>query len=144
MNDNGYALLRTIHESSVVLARLDDALSFGVLFVWLVGWYILYRMYRLNFLRLIIAGDLLFIALWFFDNRHRFIGHPESLTSMEAETVLFAVGTTLSLAGTIFTTMGACIGVRCLQKVWAEKEKSQPPPPVDPADPPVHPETPGA
>ncbi len=124
MVQDGYELYRNLYESFAILARLDYLLSFAVLFVCLLGWYILYQMYRLRFLRLMIAGDLLYIASFLFENRHIFLGASEEARSLETDLLIKIVSVTISLAGTIFTTMGACMGVRLLQKMWAEKEKN--------------------
>lgn len=128
MSDGTYELLRTIQGAFLVLGQLDNAITFGLLFIWLIGWYILYQMHRLSFLKLLMAGDVLFILLWFLRNRHLLIGHPEEPISMVSETLMFVLGGTLRIGGTIFTAMGVCMGVRYLQRTWAAKVAIAEPP----------------
>jgi hypothetical protein len=117
-----------LNEIMVSLYRVDYAVSFGGIFVYLVGWYILYQMYRLWFLKLLIAGDLLYTLQFIFVNRHHFFGYPEEPPSFETMTLLMAVETLLSLASILLQTAGACFGVRYLQRKWADWDKKGEPP----------------
>jgi hypothetical protein len=116
-----------VRDAFVSLGNLDDALGFAVTIAWLVGWYILYHMVRLSFLKWIIAGDILYVVLWLFDHHERFIGYPAYPYGIELSTVLFAVGNAISLAANALCAIGLCLAIRHLQKEWAEQECRQRP-----------------
>lgn len=102
------------------VSALNIILAFASYFVWIAGWYILLQLTRLNFIKLIIAGDICFIFAWAVAYRSHFISIPVH----PSETYLAAMLTIreiLHFIGVILTLVGACYGLRYLQKKWAEK-----------------------
>lgn len=102
----------------VKVGKYDEAVSFVLLFVWLAGWYMLYQMFRLSFLKWIIAGDLLYVLVWLVDHRHQMFDHEDTLQTL---TFFLGVGNTLSFAATILCAIGVCLGIRFLQRKRAER-----------------------
>jgi hypothetical protein len=125
MNDQRLiAIMRTTH----MIQDSNELLCFLGLFIWLAGWYILYQMTRLKFLKLIIVGDILCVAASHFLFRliQNVTGNPAFGTDQLAVTV-FCTREVLSLGGTILTVTGAALGLRHLQRKWTQVENSRAP-----------------
>ena len=97
-----------------LIFRFADVLQFGFIFVWITGWYILYQMMRLRFLKLLIVGDIFYAAHWILRNSLHFFRH----TTHTADVIVVFTTLTLYILATGFASAGACLGLRYLQEEW--------------------------
>ncbi|MDD4872181.1 MAG: hypothetical protein PHR77_16620 [Kiritimatiellae bacterium] len=114
-------MIRSIAEIINYAARLDSALNFGSLFVWLAGWYILYQMTRLGFLKFLIAGYVIYVIDWFIRKRHYFIGH---FANKNVELAISYTDVVINISADILVLIGICMGVSYLQRKWKDKENA--------------------
>ena len=97
-----------------LIARFADVIQFGILFVWITGWYILYQMTRLRFLKLRIIGDVFYAVYWVLHNSHYFTGNVTHTVNV----VLVFTNYALYILAVGSVAVGACSGLRYLQKKW--------------------------
>lgn len=100
-----------------LISRFAYVIQFGLIFVWITGWYILYQMTRLHFLKLLIVGDVFYAVEWVLYNSRYFIGH----TTHTVNVILVFATLALKILATGFIATGACLGLRYLQKKWADR-----------------------
>ncbi len=97
-----------------LISRFAYVIQFGLIFVWITGWYILYQMTRLHFLRLLIVGDVFYAMEWVLQNSGHFIGP----TTHTVNVIFVFTILVLRILATGFIATGACLGLRYLQKKW--------------------------
>ncbi|MBA4388019.1 MAG: hypothetical protein C0404_08565 [Verrucomicrobia bacterium] len=119
-----HELIDAINKVFGVLRVADDIICDAMVLVWLAAWYILYRLFRLSFLRFLIAGELLCLIVMA-------VPHAYSLVSRlwgphnELTEIVFTIRAAMSLTSTLLTAIGACLGVRYLQNLWTAKDAEE-------------------
>ena len=122
----------TVHSIGRMLEigySLQSALWLGSLFVWAVGFYILYQMYRLRFLMILLVSEGLFVAQWLWLHRNIFFKHSE--TTNYDDSIIFrmlffdCIDFAFRFIPIAVATIGAVMAVRYLQQKWKETDNSQ-------------------
>ena len=103
------------------ILRFANVIQFGLLFVWITSWYILYQMTRLGFLKLLIVGDVFYAVAYVLNYSEYFIGH----TTQTGTLIIVFTLRVLRILATGFIATGACIGLRYLQKRWKYVDEAQ-------------------
>lgn len=109
-----------------VIENFGNVIYLGSNFVWLVGFYILFQMFKLKFLKLLMTAECLAIVYWFWSNLYYFTGVPEEQNSSLTRIVAIAVTETLlRVMPLLVGTTGAIMGVKFLQNKWKGQDASQ-------------------
>ncbi len=111
-----YETARTIVEVYSVVQQCNYVMNFALNFLWIVGWYLLFQITRLRFLKLFIVGHVLYVLYWLLVHREHFVGHLGA-TSYNARLVIGIIEVSILTASTVVFAIGVCRGVRYLQKI---------------------------
>ena len=105
---------------SEVLINARQAISFGLSFVWLTGFYILYKLFKHKFLLWLIWAEILGIIEWLYIYRHHFIGMPETQNAPHLDMWISMGEQVYSFIVLIVSVIGAVLGLHYLQKKFRE------------------------
>ena len=111
-----YELLEFLAKAGEIMGRADVVFWLGTILAWLAVWYTVYQLYRLPFIKLIIAADIVFLILWGFQNRAYFIGFPEEAYSPGKAMVFLLAEMSARLLGFTLSFIGAAMGLSYLQQ----------------------------
>ena len=122
MNEHIVAIIHSMN----TVRDANSLLNYFGVYIWLAGWYILYQITKLKFLKIIIAGDIcyVFASKYLFYFFLRLTGHPR-YASDQFIAMIMITEEILSIGGTLLTIGGAALGLRYLQRKWTQMEKSQ-------------------
>ena len=107
------------------MASLEQAIWFGSIFVWGIGFYVLYQLYHLKFLKVLVWSEVTGLAFWFWINRFYFAPNFMIVTdnSPNGQVVFIAMlDMIIRLTPLILGTTGAVMGLHHVKKIWKEKQ----------------------
>ena len=121
-----YETAQSITHMIEIGGRFESALWLGSIFIWAVGYYILFQMYRLRFLKILIVSELLWAVQWLWSHQ---VFYPMPSSDVDATLTRFAILSTLDfIIGFMplaVATIGAIMAVRHLQRKWMEMKDSR-------------------
>ena len=105
------------------ISSLEQAVWLASYFIWGIAFYILHKMFKLKFLKILIWSEIAGIGEWFWINRVYFFRNllADENPSNEKVMTLVIIGLVAELLPLILGTTGAIMGLRYVQKLWKER-----------------------
>jgi len=104
---------------------LANAIWFGSYFVWGIGFYLLFKLYHLKFLKVLIWAEVTGGLSWFWINRPYFAPNLMAVTEYSTDTdiaTLAILDMIFHLTPILVGTIGAIMGLMHIQNIWKEKQ----------------------
>ncbi len=119
-----YDTVMWISNALGIAERLGSALMLGSCLIWLTGFYILFQMFRLRFLKVLMLAEVLSIVQWAWSQRFLMFGGGFRLPGSSNIAVSLAyswMDFLIRSAPTVAYLVGGILALRYLQRRWKEQ-----------------------
>ncbi|GEM_PF-5121647 len=101
-------------------SRLNNALMLASGIIWLLGFYVLYQITSLKFVKVLMAAELFSILQWFWLNGFfPVMQTPDSVHDNPAtELFMLAIHVLMNLVPTLLFVIGGALGLKHLRERW--------------------------